>query len=235
MKRGLILALSIGAALPLVAYVSSNLFAEPSAARPFPKGCQSYIEVDNPLIAHAGGGLPTASLTNSREAIDIAYQNGIRLLEIDFEERDEGFVIGHDGFEASDLTLSELVTWLESHHGAMIVTDVKSDNLSGLARIRDAAGDAQNRFIPQIYSLNEYDDVVGLGFKRPIFTAYRLDLGDLWIDDVNSLDLTAVTLPVLHKGLAEFIEHPVYLHTVNEPMPDFGLYTDCLVPRSGKG
>lgn len=233
MNRRLVIALSIASALPLLAYFSTLLTGKAPVARPFPKGCQSYIGVDSPLIAHAGGGLPDANLTNSREAIDLAYRNGIRLFEIDFEDRSEGFVIGHDGFEASELTLPELIDWLGRHEDAMIVTDVKSDNISGLEKIRDAAGAAQSRFIPQIYSLDEYDAVVGLGFEKPIFTAYRLELGDIWIDDVNALDLRAVTLPVLHKGLAELIEHPVYLHTVNEPMAGFGLYTDCLIPAPG--
>jgi len=30
--------------------------------------------------------------------------------------------------------------------------------------------------------------------------------------------------------LARFIDHPVFLNTVNEPIPGYGLYTDCLIP-----
>jgi len=33
----------------------------------------------------------------------------------------------------------------------------------------------------------------------------------------------------VYQGIA-LSDHPVYLNTVNEPLPGYGLYTDCLIP-----
>lgn len=49
------------------------------------------------LIAHAGGGLEQGDYSNSKEALDQAVSNGIRLFELDFNWTSDGeLAIGHD-------------------------------------------------------------------------------------------------------------------------------------------
>ena len=110
-----------------------------------------------------------------------------------------------------------------------MVTDFKSDNLEGLSLLARLAGPNKARFIPQIYTPDQFKPVAKMGFSAPIFTVYSLgDEG--WQREANALPLRAVTIPVERKYLASGIRHFVFLHTVNEPMEGVGLYTDCLIP-----
>jgi len=96
--------------------------------------------------------------------------------------------------------------------------------------LKAAAGDHLERFIPQIYSLDEYTPVIAMGFQAPIFTVYRIRPGEEPVAEANKLPLRAVTMPAERYQLADRVTHPVYLHTLNERVPGFGLYTDFLIP-----
>jgi hypothetical protein len=192
-------------------------------------GCATYTRVDVPLIAHAGGGLPARTYANDVEALDLAARHGFTMIEIDFIERRGKLTIGHDDMPESAMTPADLMRWLNRHPAVSIVTDVKSDNRRGLTMIKALAGARISRFIPQIYSPSEFGFVRALGFPAPILTVYRLgDSG--WQSAANSLPLRAVTIPYERRDLASGIRHPIFLHTVNQPMEGFGLYTDCLIP-----
>lgn len=192
-------------------------------------GCDAFIPSAMPLIAHAGGGLPDATYTNSREALDLSARHGFSLIEIDFIMEEGVLRIGHDSRRMSELTIAQLNSWLDAHPGVLIVTDVKTDNVEGLAALKGAVGPRINRFVPQIYAPSEYQPVVAMGYPAPILTIYRIgDSG--WQEAANRLPLRAVTMPLDRRELAKGLNKPVYLHTVNEPMEGFGLYTDCLIP-----
>ena len=52
---------------------------------------------NNPLIAHAGGGVDGATYTNAKEALETAVQNGFQVIEVDFLETEDGkIVLGHE-------------------------------------------------------------------------------------------------------------------------------------------
>ncbi|MBW0145463.1 hypothetical protein [Sphingomicrobium clamense] len=206
-------ALGLGSALTYVLY--GNFVHSP--------GCDEYTASDAPLVAHAGGGTPRATYANNIEALDLAAHHGFDLIELDFIEIDGELRLGHDEQNVSDLTLSQLLEWLAQHPDIRIVTDMKSGN-QGLQNL------PRDQFIPQIYELDEYDQVKRLGFRDIILTAYKMDSYD-WQDRANELDLFAVTVPKEAAWLAKGIDHPVYLHTVNIPIDGYGLYTDCLVPK----
>lgn len=191
--------------------------------------CERYQPVDQPLIAHAGGGLPSAIYTNRLEAMELAAKHGFGLLELDFWRAGKGIALGHDANALSPTTFDQLLDFLRRHPDIMIVTDFKTENVYGLRRIAELAGPMRSRFIPQLYDLDEYQPVKALGFPLPIFTGYR-KLNITWIFQANKMPLRAVTVPYNQRFLAGFSEHPVYLNTVNEPMPGYGLYTDCLIP-----
>ena len=194
--------------------------------------CERYQPVDQPLIAHAGGGLPTAIYTNRLEAMELATKHGFRLIELDFWRTRKGIALGHDPHALSPTTFAQLLDFLRRNPQVSIVTDFKTNNVLGLRRIAELAGPLRGRFIPQIYDLDEYRPVLAMGFPRPILTAYRKwSIG--WVFDANKVPLRAVTMPYNQRYLAGLVDHPVYLNTVNEPMPGYGLYTDCLIPAAG--
>jgi hypothetical protein len=191
--------------------------------------CERYQPVDQPLIAHAGGGLPGAVYTNSMAAMETAAKHGFKLIELDFWRTRKGIAIGHDPEHLSRATFDQLLDFLRRHPDISIITDFKTDNLHGLRRIAELAGPMRSRFIPQIYSLDEYQLARDMGFPPPILTAYR-NLDIRWIYQVNKVPVRAVTMPYYMRHAAGLIDHPVYLNTVNEPTPGYGLYTDCLIP-----
>jgi len=196
---------------------------------PVPDRCDGFQPVDQPLIAHAGGGMPGAIYTNSMPAMELAAAHHFRMIELDLWRTRKGIAIGHNSQHLSSMTFDQLLDFLRRHPEVSIVTDFKTDNVLGLQRISQLAGPMRSRFIPQIYSLDELAPARAMGFPPPILTAYRL-LGLGWLPRVNSADIRAVTLPYRHRLLAGFIDHPIFLNTLNEPVPGYGLYTDCLIP-----
>ena len=194
--------------------------------------CERYQPVNQPLIAHAGGGLPTAVYTNRLEAMELAAKHGFRLIELDFWRTRKGIALGHNPDALSATTVDQLLDFLRRHPQISIVTDFKTNNVLGLRRVAELAGPMRSRFVPQIYDVDEYRPVRAMGYPPPIFTAYRiLNIG--WAFKVNKLPVRAVTMPYNQRYLARLVDHPVYLNTLNTPMPGYGLYTDCLIPAAG--
>ena len=217
--------LLLAAVLAGVAYWAFN--RQPSKTR----GCDSFIPSSAELVAHAGGGTLEATYRNDKPAMDLAVSHGFELIELDFMVRDGRLTIGHNGLPESSLTIPALMRWLDDHPQVRIVTDVKTGNVEGLTMLKQAAGDRLLRFIPQIYGPEEFAPVAALGYPDPILTVYRMkrDTTD-WVEVANRLPLRAVTMPYAEREVARLVRHPVFLHTVNEPIEGFGLYTDCLIP-----
>lgn len=199
-------------------------------------------------IAHAGGGYLELTYTNSLEALE-HNKTTYSLFELDFSFTSDGHLVCiHDwkdsvkrsfGVELAappDLaTFSELVAtnstykkctiptllaWLEANPGKVIVTDVKDRNVEALRYISSRYEDFSNRFIPQIYHPNEYDQVQAIGYEKIILTLYRYAGSD---DDVLTAaakhDYYAITMP---KGRVRKLAPNLqksgiysYVHTVN--------------------
>lgn len=193
-------------------------------------GCRAYVPAPGLLVAHAGGGLPDRTYADNLDALNLAARHGFTLVELDFIQRGDRLLIGHDDISESSLTVERLMTWLDAHPQISVITDVKTDNVKGLDLLKKAAGSRLGRFIPQIYRPEEFGPVEALGYPAPILTVYRLG-DDGWEEQANALPLRAVTMPVERMYLAKRVKHPVYLHTVDKPMPGFGLYTNCLIPE----
>ena len=144
----------------------------------------------------------------------------------------------------TQMTLDDLIIWLGKNPNIKIVTDVKSDNVKALAKIKAKAGEYQNRFIVQIYAPDEYDQVTNLGYQDIILTAYRSSLSDAALADfAQGHKLYALTVPAgrVSKSLTSALAKtgtPVYAHTLNtraeaealKNMGITGLYTDYLFP-----
>ena len=222
------------------------------------------------LIAHAGGSIKGINYSNSLEALDHNYQRSLRWFEVDISSTsDNHLVLLHDWQNSmkklfnekpgrrslsefrklkmngslTQMTLDDLVLWMNKHSDAFIVTDVKDDNLAVLTNVARKYPQLRDRFIPQIYNSMQYCPVRALGFDKVIFTAYRSDLPDEVIAQVaRRYPLTAVTIPEYRSASGELqnlfakIQTPIYTHTINEisiaeehiQQGTLGFYTDDL-------
>lgn len=125
-------------------------------------------------VAHAGGAACGLTYANSREALDTAYARGFRHIELDFSWTSDGdLVLLHDwefakAFLGTDgkplaaaafrslrmpcgmtpMALDGLADWSEAHPDAFIITDIKEDNLAGLALLARRHPSMVARVIP---------------------------------------------------------------------------------------
>lgn len=176
------------------------------------------------LIAHSGGQIYGYRLTNSKEALDLAYKNDFRHIELDFEITSDGeYVLLHDWDSMAqrmfgksgiltkeeflnqdvfrDLTVLDfdgLLRWLKKHNDCYIITDVKCDNIPFIEKI--ASLDKQkNNFIVQTYSYEEYDYAKKMGLENVILTLYRmLPVESEVIQFAKDKNPWAITLPELY-------------------------------------
>ena len=232
------------------------------------------IKVDSSqeFVAHAGGGINGLTYTNSREALDSNYDKGFRYFEIDFNwTADHQLVLLHDwgkvlkrpnnskirkytlgqfmtmtnGDNLHQMSLEDIMEWLDKHEDAYIITDVKENNVGALKKIRKEFPDLIHRTIPQIYRFREYDKTLGLGYKKIILTLYRNTYSDeILIDFLNRFKIFAITMPKSRAstGFPKKLSQMgifSYVHTINtmEEREYFrkkginGFYTDFLIPH----
>lgn len=222
-------------------------------------------------IAHAGGRINDLNYTNSKEAIEHSYKNGHRLIELDMcWTTDNNLALVHDwgnfakfinsneekaysseefknfkiAGSLTTMTIDDLAVWLEKNEGVSIVTDIKSSNVKALEFIKNKYPNLIDRFIPQIYRLEEYNPVKDLGYKNIIFTMYASDYTDKEVlEFVKNNKLFALTIPS-YRAKSELPELLLkegiftYTHTINseDEVNDFekfnikGFYTDTLMP-----
>ncbi len=176
------------------------------------------------LVAHSGGKIYGYRLTNSKEALDLAYKNEFRYMELDFEITSDGeYVLLHDWesmaermlgksgvltrdeFLSSkvfrDLTLLDfegLLKWLKKHNDCYIITDVKCDNIPFIDKI-SSLEELKDNFIVQTYSYEEYNYAKEKGLSNVILTLYRLSpVEDEVIKFAKENKPWAITLPELY-------------------------------------
>jgi glycerophosphoryl diester phosphodiesterase len=143
------------------------------------------------FIAHAGGEIDARRYTNSREALDISYAKGFRMLELDLIKTLDGeLVAAHDWdhwrgatgsatptptlaeFKATllhgkyqPLALGDIVKWFDQHRDAVLVTD-KTDDYPALARaFRDP-----ERLVVEVFSLAHFDHALRSGIRYPMIS-----------------------------------------------------------------
>ncbi|WP_170923712.1 glycerophosphodiester phosphodiesterase family protein [Desulfocicer vacuolatum] len=226
-------------------------------------------------VAHAGGGINNKKYTNSIDALNSNLKKKFQYFEIDFSfTADDKLVCLHDwkqsfkrsfGFERNKkLTLDEfnylvknksefqkctacsLSEWMKMNPSAIIITDVKENNIEALKIMLEILPNAKTRIIPQVYNPENFEKIKGLGFEKMIWTLYRYrgsnDEVLNWVE--NFATPFAVTMPksraesTLPKELKKR-QIPSYVHTVNTTQEKekyinkFGIseiYTDFLPP-----
>jgi glycerophosphoryl diester phosphodiesterase len=227
-------------------------------------------------IAHAGGGYEGRDYTNSYQALTANLKLGFVYFEVDFVfTSDNHLVCLHDwgdefkrifGARAEPLpsqkqfeilaaehpeftncTAQGLAEWMLQNPSAVIITDVKDNNLVALSDLHSIIPDPDRRLIPQIYQPEEYAEVKALGFQQLIWTLYRFNGGDeAVIAQVAEMQSpVAVTMPTqrAETGLALSLKNlgiPTYVHTINDlaeserflsKLNVSEIYTDFLSPE----
>lgn len=224
-------------------------------------------------VAHSGGVYLDKKYTNSLEAMQQSVSNGYTHIELDFVfTSDEKLVCLHDWEESfeyhfdrpskgrvlleqfnqlvteapyKNCNLNTLHRFLENNTHVVVITDIKERNIEGLRQIFEYFKDANNRFIPQIYGIHEYDIARSIGFDRIIWTLYKDNSSyqDIYLNSI-SRDLYAVTLdyPRARSYIAWKLRSNgvhTYVHTINDLYRLFALkfiygvnevYTDELAP-----
>ncbi|MBP3367794.1 MAG: hypothetical protein J6L71_00020 [Clostridia bacterium] len=142
--------------------------------------------------------------------------------------------LSYDEFMSSEiywnftpLDLTYVASFLRAHPEIYIVTDIKVDNVTGCAKIAETCPDLMDRFVIQIYSEGEYDEVRKLGFDNVIYTLYMLpwhekvDTASL-VEFESSHPLVGFTFPAELCEIDGFLEGirkaeiPLYVHTIND-------------------
>lgn len=226
-------------------------------------------------IYHACGITETGQTeTNSIDALEHSYKEGVRCVELDFiRTSDEYMVCCHDwtsrysvnktGMDIPDYetfleyhdgtygylspTLDELALWLQNHKEMKVVTDIKDRNCEGLKQVCELHPEIECQLIPQIYSYEEYADVVALGFDNIYLTLYKMtdeerrDIETLKEFLQNSPCVKAVVTSAMSDNIDVIqsicdIDIPCFVHTVNSESEEtkwhemgvYGIYTDSL-------
>ena len=214
--------------------------------------------------------------SNSMEGLEQCAEAGVRTVELDFCFTSDGELVcihnwaGEyiEGVETdvplsleefmnskiyrcfTPVSLHTLAVFLEAHPDIRIVTDIKDDNLAGLAAIAEVCPNMKDRFIAQIYAADEYGPVRELGFDYVIYTLYRLTWNEK--TDWKSLGEFAASHPLVGftfsyelcpvEGYVDGMLRsgvPLFVHTVNEGEEEYfamgisGIYTDYPVQTGG--
>jgi hypothetical protein len=183
-----------------------------AAVGPEPFSCDdaswSAAKVDpRRFIAHAGGSIDGRRYTNSREAIDLAYDQGFRLIELDLiETRDGQLVAAHDWeawreaagstvavpsrqeFKASllhgsyhTMDLADVDRWFAARPDAFLVTDKVTD----FARLVDGFSHL-DRLIVEVFSVADFHRALRAGVRYPMLSL-RAALANDGEDEIVSL------------------------------------------------
>ncbi len=196
-----------------------------------------YLNFNKDLrVAHAGGEYKGKVYLNSIDSIEGNYKF-TKYFEIDLQlTKDNRLVCIHDPL-INDFTFNEIKDFiiknnfcydeslkklLDKNKEIFIITDFKTDNIQGLDFIKKYFETDINRFIPQIYYENEYFKTKELGFKKIIFTFYKIPnySNDRLYKIIKEMDLFAITMDParLRSGIVKKFDEKnffVYVYTVN--------------------
>jgi glycerophosphoryl diester phosphodiesterase len=204
------------------------------------------LPVSTQYIVHAGGIVDGQIGTNSLEALENAYNQGNRVVELDFNFTSDGqLACTHDWYSydgtptlegfyeqwvyppLTPMTITEVAAFMHEHPDLHIVTDVKDQNISAAQYIQEHHSDLTDRFIIQIYNEEEYQPIRELGFKNIIFTLYCTPYE--YKTDTDHLVRFAWKNPLLGYTFAyelcdiegyvknmRYAGVPLFIHTVND-------------------
>ena len=194
------------------------------------------------------------SYTNSKEALINSYSFGNRIFEVDFcFTSDNALVCAHNGNSwvagietegilsekdflnqkiygyFTPMSLDDLAEFMIENEEMYVVTDIKSivpnANYNGCKYIKDNYPQLQDRFIIQIYHIDEYEPIKKEGFNNIIFTLYETSeterKPEVLKENFDKYDLLGLTFwdSWCYGEWFEQIKElnvPLYIHTVND-------------------
>lgn len=226
------------------------------------------------MIAHAGGGYDGVAYTNSIDALNGSYQSGFRYFEIDFSWSSDGqLVCLHDwqktfkklfGFKTKKAlsleqftqlvenhpyyrpcTLESLAVWLLNKPDVKIITDIKHENLKGIALIVEKYPAIKAQLIPQFYQPEEYQQLKDMGFGQLTWILYQYKGSKQSVVELSQqMELLAVSMRARQAKSRVFQQllknHSIFVYTINdvksmrklaEKYRVSGFYTDFLLPN----
>lgn len=157
---------------------------------------------NNHFIGHALYGIDGLEYTNSKEALELAINNNIKVLEADFLlTTDQKLVLKHywkdneiSSYQTfiqnklsnkyTPLDINMLLDYMEKYPDLYIVIDTKENEYSGtisnvykqiVLETQKRNPKILERFIAQIYSFEEYEEIKEIyNFSNYIFSTYKL-------------------------------------------------------------
>ncbi len=185
------------------------------------KGDEWYV--NNVLISHACGGIDGKTYTNSVEALELAIENGHKVIEIDMlltsdrqvvlkHKWEEGvctyeeFMNAKIDFLYSPLIPGDVLNYMQQNEDIYVVTDIKGDReyigelLTKVVEQAQEEGteDVLDRIIIQIYFEEDYDYICEIyPFKNWIYTLYASNNRDFnrVAEFCLNKDISVVTMP----------------------------------------
>ena len=163
------------------------------------------------------------SYTNSKEAMNNCYNEGHRLVEFDLMlSSDRRWICAHNsqqggilGFDEnsiptereflnnkifgcfSTMNIDDLAMFMRDHVDLYVIVDVKNYFYIACQYLAETYPDLLDRFIIQIFHIEDYSSIRGLGFKYIIYTLYNTRIEerteealDCAIDNYNLVGIT---------------------------------------------
>lgn len=145
-------------------------------------------------IIHAGGAYGEMTVTNSLEALNATYDNGDRVVEIDFAWTTDGELVCSHGWggplieqcsleefknhkikgSLTPMALHDLAVWMRAHPDMILVPDIPLDSADGLRIIWERYPDLLPQIYPYVYHLEDYEEIMEMGYQNPILIFYQM-------------------------------------------------------------
>lgn len=146
----------------------------------FSNNLEKTAQDSTKFIAHAGGSIDNYHYTNSLESLDLNYQNGFRMFELDIiKTKDNHYVSAHDwkywkkitGYKNSipptleefkkfkihkkytPMDIDEINNWFEKHSDAILVTDKINEPKKFSKKFK-----YKNRLMMELFSWDAVDE-----------------------------------------------------------------------------
>lgn len=177
------------------------------------------------LFAHACGGIDNTKYTNSREALELSYEKGARVFEIDFQmtsdqkivcwhgwntpvndKIEKNTVMAFDDFmqekihdKYTPLSLADVMLYMKEHKEIYVVTDTKSGDLERAAIM----------FSVFVNTAKENDAMDVL--DRFVVQLYNNEMYEV-VEQIYPFSHYLLTLSLEGSSGEKFVEHCRFLH-----------------------
>lgn len=183
-------------------------------------------------IAHAGGGYDGKTYTNCKEAMDLSYKKGYRLLELDIiKTADEHYVAAHDWDKwkshvaytgdlppprdtfmkyklhgkYTPMDMEAINAWFADHPGTIFISDKVNDPERFVPTFLD-----KSRLMMELFSFEAIELAQKMGIKAPIMSDNLLDyLGNDRIAalEKRGVDHLAVSMHTISENPETYLKY----------------------------